>query len=140
MNYLLGAGLQERIYRRLVADATLAGLVGSAIHDEPLKPGAEGGPSDYVTLGEETVRANDTKTSIGAIHDFTVTVHSARSGFERAKRIASAVCACLVDAPLPVEGGHLVALRFLRAGAERGPAPERRRVFLRFRAVLDATG
>ncbi len=33
--------------------------------------------------------------------------------------------------------GRLVALRFLRAAAERGPAPEKRKVSLRFRAVVD---
>ena len=73
-----------------------------------------------MTLGEETVRANDTKTSAGALHDFTVTVHSGRDGFDGAKRVAAAVCAALVDAPLALEAGRLVALRFLRAGAERG--------------------
>ena len=41
------------------------------------------------------------------------------------------------DAPLALEAGRLVALRFLRAGAERGRAPEKRRVSLRFRAVVD---
>lgn len=138
MSYLFGAGLQARIYERLVSDATLAGLVGTSIHDGMLKPGPDGAARDYVILGDETVRANDTKTSVGAIHDFTVTVHSARDGFDTAKRIAAAICACLVDAPLPVEAGRLVALRFLRAGAERGPAPEKRKISMRFRAVLDA--
>ena len=36
-----------------------------------------------------------------------------------------------------VGGGVLVGLRFLRAKATRGPAPEKRQVTLRFRAVLD---
>ena len=64
-------------------------------------------------------------------------MHSERDGFDAAKRIAAAVCACLVDAPLVLDAGRLVALRFLRAGAERGPAPEKRKVTLRFRAVVD---
>ena len=97
---------------------------------------AAAGP-DYITLGEETVRPNGTKTSGGAIHDFTVTVHSGRDGFAAAKEIAAAVCDCLIDAPIVLEAGRLVALRFLRAGAERGRAPEKRRVSLRFRAVVD---
>ena len=86
------------------------------------------------------MRPNDTKTSVGAIHDFTVTVHSGRDGFDTAKRIAAAVCACLIDAPMALESGRLVALRFVRAAAERGPAPEKRRVALRFRAVVDQDG
>lgn len=138
MSYLAGAGLQTKVYERLAGDAALAGLVGTAIHDGPLEPGPEGAARDFVTLGEESVRANDTKTSAGAIHDFTVTVHSGRDGFETAKRIAAVVCACLVDAPLAMETGRLVALRFLRAGAERGPGPQKRRISMRFRAVVDA--
>ena len=132
MSYF-SAGLQAAVYQRLVGDAALSALV-TAIHDAPIGVAPD---ADYVTLGEETVRANDTKTSLGALHDFTVTVHSARDGFETAKRIAAAVCACLVDAPLALEAGRLVALRFLRAGAERGPAPGKRKVTLRFRAVVD---
>lgn len=135
MSYLFSAGLQAKIYERLVGDAALSGV---PVHDAPLEPGPEGPAKDYVTLGEESVRANDTKTSVGAIHDFTVTVHSARDGFETAKRIAAAVCVALVDAPLVLEAGRLVALRFLRSGAERGPGPEKRRISLRFRAVVDA--
>ena len=138
MSYLFAAGLQAKVYERLAGDAALAELVGTAIHDAPLKPGPEGAARDYVTLGEETVRANDTKTSTGALHDFTVTVHSARDGFDTAKRIAAAVCASLVDAPLVLDPGRLVALRFLRAGAERGPSPEKRKISMRFRAVVDA--
>ena len=139
MSGRFSAGLQASVYGRLAADPGLAALIGAAIYDAPLERGPEdpaGG--DYLTLGEETVRANDTKTSRGAIHDFTVTVHSGRDGFDAAKRIAAAVCDCLVDAPLAIGAGRLVALRFLRAGAERGRAPERRRISLRFRAVVDA--
>jgi hypothetical protein len=136
VSYELSSALQAAVYRRLVADPALAALVGGAVHDAPPDgPGAPGG--DYVLLGEESVRPWDTKTSRGAAHDFAVTVHSARQGFDAAKRIAGAVCACLVDAPLEIAGGRLVALRFLQARAERGPAPERRRVALRFRAILD---
>lgn len=138
MSYLFGGALQARIYQRLKSDTSLAGLVGSAIHDGPLKAGPEGSARDYVTLGEESVRANDTKTSIGALHDFTVTVYSARDGFDTAKRVAAAVCDCLVDHPLTVDGAQVVDLRFLRAGAERGPGPAKRKISLRFRAVIDA--
>ena len=139
MSFAFSTGLQGKIFERLTADAGLTALVGGAIYDAPLQPATDAAP-DFVTLGEETVRANDTKTSSGAIHDFTVTVHSARDGFDAAKRIAAAICACLVDAPLALEAGRLVALRFLRAGAERGRAPEKRRVSLRFRAVVDHEG
>lgn len=138
MSYVLGAGLQAAVYARLAGDALLRDLVGERIYDAPLGLRAEAEAPDHVTIGEETARAWTTKTSDGAIHDFDVTVHSARDGFDIPKRIAGAVCAALVDAPLEVAGGRLVSLRFLRARAERNRAPEKRRVSLRFRAVLDA--
>jgi hypothetical protein len=137
VSYEFAAALQAAVYERLAGDAAVATLVGAAIHDGPLERGVEAGAADYVTLGEEQARAFATKTSRGAVHDFTVAVHSGRDWFERAKRIAGAVCAALVDAPLELETGRLVGLRFLTARAERGPAPEKRRVALRFRAILD---
>lgn len=138
MSYAFSVGLQAAVYQRLAGDADLVSLVGSGIHDAPLElgPGAEAG--DHVTLGEERVRANGTKTSDGAVHDFDVAVHSGCDGFDTAKRIAAAVCACLVDAPLTLDRGRLVGLRFLSARAERGPAPVKRRISLRFRAVVDS--
>jgi hypothetical protein len=136
MSYALSASLQAAVYQRLAGDAALGALVGAAVYDAPPEAGGPA-PQDYVTLGEETVRANDTATSRGAVHDFSVTAHSGRDGFDAVKRIAAAVCDCLVDAPLALGHGRLVALRFLRASATRGPAPEKRRVALRFRAVLD---
>jgi hypothetical protein len=135
MSYALAAELQARVFARLAGDAAVAGLVGSAIYDAP--PALAPAETDYVLLGEETVRDNGTKTSGGAIHDFSVSVHSGRDGFAHVKRVAEAVCAALVDAPLALGAGRLVALRFLRAGAERGRAPEKRKVILRFRAVVD---
>lgn len=136
MSYEFSAGLQAAVYRRLAADPAIAALVGAAVYDGP--PDAPPDPaSDYVTLGEESVRPWDTKTSRGAAHEFAVAVHSARHGFDAAKRIAGAVCACLIDAPLEIDGGRVVVLRFLQARAERGPAPERRRVALKFRAIVD---
>lgn len=134
MSYEFAAGLQAAVYGRLAGDAAVAALV-SGIHDAPL----ERGPitEDYVTLGEESVRPNDTKTSRGAIHEFEVAVHSVREGFDRAKRIAGAICASLTGAPLSLQSGRVVALRFLSARAERAKAPEKRRVTLRFRATLD---
>ncbi len=137
MSAAFAFGLQQAVYETLAADADLAVLVGGEIHDAPPEVPAEARPVDHVTIGEEVVRPFGTKTSLGAIHDFDVTVHSSRDGFERAKRIAAAVCAALVDAELPLDAGRLVALRFLRARAERGPAPEKRRISLRFRAVVD---
>lgn len=136
MTYRYSAGLQAAIYQRLTGDAALGDLIGDAIYDAPLEEQGNA-PPDHITLGDESTRPFDTKTSLGAIHDFSVRVHSARDGFETAKRIAAAVCDALVDAQLTLAEGRLVSTRFLRAKAERGAAPEKRRISLLFRAVVD---
>lgn len=137
MTYAYSAALQVAVYQRLADDAVLNELVAGAIHDAPLPREIEQAPPDYVIIGEESARPFNTKTSQGGTYDFTVTVHSGRDGFERSKRIAGAVCDSLVDAPLALSRGRLVALRFLQAQAERNSKTEKRRVTLRFRAVVD---
>ncbi len=137
MTYAFAAGLQAAVYQRLTGDPALAELIGTAIYDAPMRVVPDEAAPDHITLGEELVRPNDTKTSQGAVHDFSVTVHSARDGFGTAKTIAAAVCESLIDAPLPMVRGHLVGLRFLQAKADRGRAPEKRRIALRFRAFVD---
>lgn len=135
MSYQFAAGLQAAVYARLSGDAAVTALASGGIHDAALERGVVA--EDFVTLGEERARANDTKTSRGAIHEFEVGVHSIRDGFQRAKRIAGAICASLTNGSLPLEAGRVVALRFVSARAERGRAPEKRKVTLRFRAVVD---
>ncbi len=131
------AGLQAKVYQRLVADPELGLLVGGAVYDAPPPLAADQLSPDFVLLGEESVRPFNTKTSAGTVHEFAVSIHSGRDGFEFVKRVAAAICDALVDAPLALNAGTLVSLQFLRASAERGPAPEKRRVSLRFRAVVD---
>lgn len=137
MSYAYSAGLQSAVYARLTSDPSLSALIGDAVFDAPLEAAPKSAISEYVTLGEERVRENGTKTSDGAVHDFQVIVQSARDGFDGAKRIAAAVCDALIEAPLSLQRGRLVDLRFVSARAERGPAPVKRRIALRFRAMID---
>jgi hypothetical protein len=134
---IFSAGLQAAVYQRLTGDVALGALVGTAVYDSPLEHAPDQIAPDHITLGEETVRAWDTMTSLGATHDFTVTVHSGRDGFDVVKKIAGAVCDSLIDAQLSLDQGQLVGLRFLQAKAVRGRAPVKRNVTLRFRAVVD---
>ncbi len=137
MSMALSAALQGAVYAALVADPALVALVGSEVYDAPLPVGSSLPPGEFVTLGEEVVRPFGSVTSSGAVHDFVVSVHSTASGFGAAKAVAAAVSAVLVDAALPVSGGALVALRFVKAQAKRGVAPELRRIDMRFRAVVE---
>lgn len=138
MSYQFATGLQAAIYAALTSNPVLTGLVGAAIHDAPLDFGSGTDvPPDYVMFGEESVRPNDTQTSSGAIHDFEIVVNSARDGFDTAKRIAAVICDTLVDRDLALEHGRVVGLRFRSARATRAAAPVKRRIALRFRAVVD---
>lgn len=130
--------LQQAVYAALTGDAALAALVGGAIHDGAPHAAAAADPlTPYVTLGEETVRPWDTADGPGSSHDFSVSVHSGSDGYALAKQVSGAICDCLIDAALPLSRGHLVSLRFLQAQAQRGRPPERRRITLKFRAVIE---
>ncbi len=139
MTYALSQALQVAIYDHLSNDPTLTGLVGAEIHDAPLAVPVADVPDVHVTIGEERVRDGSTKTSDGAEHDFTVTVHTKAGGFSRAKEAAGAICDALIDTPLVLSRGVLINLRFLFARADRDRASAPRRVALRFRAVLEDT-
>ena len=136
MTVAFSGALQSAVYSRLSGDAVLTALVGEAVYDAPPEPGSVGRIA-HVMLGEERIRSFDTKTSSGARHEFAVTVHSGEDGFAVAKQVAAAVCDALVDAPLTLALGRLVSLSFVRAAAERGPAPAKRAISLLFRAVID---
>ena len=137
MSLALSGELQGAIYGALTGDAALVALVGAEIYDAPLPSGGALPLGEHVTLGEEVVKPFGSVTSSGGVHDFDVAVHSTANGFAAAKMVAAAVSDVLVDANLSLAAGHLVSLRFLKAKAKRGIAPELRRIEIRFRAVVE---
>jgi len=139
MTYALSEPLQRAVFEALLGDATLSSFVGSDIYDAPLPLEVANGPSEYVTLGGESVRDASSGSEDGALHDFTVIVHSNASGFMISKQIAGAICDVLLDAQLPLARGKLVYLRFLKAKADAGIPPARRTITLNFRAFVEDT-
>lgn len=138
MTYAAAWSLQEAVFAALRGDAAVTALAGDRIYDAPTHgTTAPDAPLDYVTLGEELVRPFDTADGQGGMHDFTVSVHSAGTGFQSAKRLAGAICDALAVSALPLARGRLVALRFVQAQALRGRGAEQRRIVLRFRAVIE---
>ena len=137
MSLALSGEFQGAIYGALTGDVALNALVGSEIYDAPLPSGGALPLGEHVTLGEGVVKPFGTVTSSGGVHDFDVVVHSTANGFAAAKLVVAAVSNVLVDANLSVSGGQLVSLRFVKAKAKRGVAPELRRVEMRFRAVVE---
>lgn len=134
MSYGVAAALQTAIYQAMVADATLTGLVGTAIYDA-----APTGtlPSLYVSLGPEDVSDASDKTAAGARHDFTVSVVSDTAGFLMAKQVATAISDVLVDADLALSRGTLVGLYFVSAKARRVQDSDVRRIDMKFRARVE---
>lgn len=133
MSYGVAAALQTAIYQTLLADPTLVGLVGSDVYDA-IPTGAV--PSLYVALGAELVRNRSDQTGHGAEHIFTVSVMSDSAGFALAKTAAGAVSDALLDTPLTLTRGGIVALNFHRAKAVRVGSADERRIDLVFKALV----
>ena len=131
MSYAVAAALQSAIYQRLIDDPALDALVGDAIYDA-LPQGDL--PPLYVVLGAEDVRDASDKTGGGAQHSFTVSVLTESAGFASAKSAAAAISDALVDAPLALARGRLVALHFYKAKAARIGTGAMRQINLIFRA------
>ena len=137
MTYAVSEPLQRAVFTELIGDAHLSTLVGADIYDAPLPFDGSATPDEYIAIGPERVTDAGSGSSDGAMHDFFVTVHSNSEGFGLAKTIAGAVCDVLLDAQLTLTRGHVVCLRFLRARAEVGRPPEKRRISLNFRAFVE---
>ena len=134
MSYAVSAALQAAVYQALAGNSEVSALSGGDIFDAP-PAGPE--PALYVTLGPERVRDASDQTGQGATHDFTVSVITEAAGFAEAKALAAAVSDTLVDAPLVLNRGRLVALRFAKARARRLRPGDQRRIDLTFRARVD---
>lgn len=137
MTYAISEPLQRAVFAKLAGDPNLSALVGADIFDAPLPFDGVATPDEYITIGPERVVEAGSASSSGAVHDFFVIVHSNSEGFGTAKTIAGAVCDVLLDAQLVLTRGHVVCLRFLRAKAELGRPPEKRRISLSFRAFVE---
>tara|TARA_R110002094_G_scaffold26830_2_gene39524 strand:- start:390 stop:800 length:411 start_codon:yes stop_codon:yes gene_type:complete len=131
MSFALSEPLQTAVYQALVADAALAGTVGTAIYDAVP---AGNLPPIYVRLGGEVATDASDISGDGAVHRFTVSVITTSPGFAEAKRAAGAISDALHDANLNLSRGRLVSMRFERAAARRIDAVSARQIDLRFRA------
>lgn len=139
MSYVMSEALQRSVFARISGDAGVVALVGDAVYDAVPPVPVGDAPELHVTIGEERARDASTKTSIGAVHEFSVTVHARTEGFVRAKAAAAAVCEALLATPLSLDRGSVANLTFLFARADRGPANRPRQVSMRFRALLEDT-
>lgn len=134
MSYGTSAALQAAVYQQLISDPAVAALVGTDIYDA-VPSGLV--PALYVSLGPETTIPACDKTGDGARHRFTVSVVSEGGGFLSAKAVAVAVSDALHGAKPPLDRGNLVQMRFLKAAASRVGSGAKRRIDLRFEALVE---
>ena len=134
MSYAISAALQSAVFAAVSSDTAVSQKVGDAVYDA-LPSGAL--PSIYISIGPETVRAEDDKTGSGAQHRFDISVVTEVPGFHAAKQVAGAVCDALLDVDLTLNRGRLVSLRFERARAVKIDKGTGRRIDLTFRARVE---
>ncbi len=131
MSYAMSAALQVALFDRLRADPDVQAVVGDAVYDA-LPEGLM--PELYIVIGAEDVRDASDKTGRGAEHRLLISVVTQRAGFAMAKQAAAAVSDALIDAPMPLARGALVALRFVKARAVRVGSSAQRQINLTFHA------
>ncbi len=131
MSYASAAALQSALYGRLTGAAALAGI--PVLDAVPRGSGA----GTFLLLGPETVLDRSDKSGGGAEHRLVISVISDAAGFQISKETAVNVCDALIDAPLVLTRGRLVALQFLRAVAKRLDQGGARRIDLTFRARVE---
>ncbi len=136
MSYGAAAALQSAVFGLLDADADVKALSQGLVFDAA--PTGEIPPL-YVTLGPEEVRDRGEGTGHMARHDFTVSVVADQGGFLAAKSLAAAISDVLVDARPMLARGRVVQLDFRRASARRTGRGTRRRIDLRFSALVADT-
>ena len=134
MSYAVSGALQSAVFAHLSADANVTALVGSDIYDA-IPQGTV--PPLYVSIGAEKVRDKSDQTGRGAEHEFAVSVVTDLAGFAAAKQVAGAVSDALVDAPLSLARGTLVALNFYKATAARVGRADQRQIDVIFRARVE---
>ena len=128
------AALRAAIHDALIADVSLAALLGGArIYDEP--PAAAAFP--YVMLGEARVADFSTGSEPGQEHQITLHAYSRQGGHRQAHLIAGALLQALDDAPLTLDDHHLVNFRFALADVRREADGRTYHALVRFRAVTE---
>ena len=126
--------LQRAIYGALVANATLASLLGGAriFDDVP-----QATPYPHVTLGQTSSSENATGTEDGEEHILTLHVWSQAGGRSEAQRIMGALRDALHTASLALTGHTLVSLRQQFADVRRDADGVTIHGLVRYRAVTE---
>ncbi|MBY6239750.1 DUF3168 domain-containing protein [Methylosinus sp. Sm6] len=126
--------LRKAIISRLASNSALvAALGGVKIYDEA--PRAAEPP--YVLFAETQMRDWSTSDSSGAEIIFVLSAVSSQRGGREPLDIGESVVELLDEAPIALDGHHLVDLRYLSGVTRREQNGRFARVDLRFRAAIE---
>jgi len=129
--------LQTALFEHLRADPSLAAVLGGPrIFDAPPHAQSGDGSPPYITLGDESVTAWDTKTEEGTAHELTFTVWSAERGFAQVKAIQAALADALSTAP-GLADARVADLRFVSSATRRERRTRLRRADCVYRALVE---
>ena len=134
MSYGSAAELQQAVYQALLVDAEVMAKSGGAIYDA-VPSGLV--PPLYLSLGAEDATARYDGGGSIARHRVTVSVISDAAGFQAAKLLAAAVCEALDGSAPALDHGQVLDLHFEQARARRAGRNRKRRIDLRFAALVD---
>jgi hypothetical protein len=126
--------LQQAIFARLTADATLLALLGGARVYDDVPQGAD---FPYLTLGQSIARDWSTGSEDGHEHVLTLHVWSRANGKREAVEILGTVRTALHDTALTLSGHRLINLRHEHTEARRDPDADIYHGIARFRAVTE---
>jgi hypothetical protein len=128
--------LRKAIVARLAGDGALvAALGGAKVYDEA--PRAAEPP--YVLFAETQTRDWSSTESQGAETLLVLSVISVQRGLREALDTGERLVALLDEAPLVLDGHHLVDLRHLSSATRREQSGRFARVDLRFRATTETS-
>jgi len=128
------AALRAAVHDALIANPGLVSVLGGPkIYDEP--PRAAAFP--YVTLGEARIADFSSGSEAAEEHQLSLHAWSRQGGHREAHVIAGALMQALDDAPLMLNGHHLVNFRFAVADVRREADGRTYHALVRFRAVTE---
>lgn len=126
--------LQKAVFAMLVGDAGVGALVGDRIHDVAPRNAV----FPYVAFGDLRTDDWSTGSSSGAEHRLTLHAWSRHRGKAEALAILDAIVFALDEAPLDLDGHHLVNLQFEASIVAAEADGVTWRGTARFRAVTEA--
>ncbi|MDA0780675.1 MAG: DUF3168 domain-containing protein [Rickettsiales bacterium] len=99
--------MQKALYDALTGDATLTGLI-TGVYDHVEQETA----FPYVTIGESSINAFDTKDTDGMEHILTINSWSRKRGRKEIKQIHAEIYRILQNQNISISNQHIILIQF----------------------------